>query len=464
MTIAKWMTTGRVLVIVFLIGLVLRIGYGVAVHRHELNATGNDFISLWDYDAIEHVTIAKAIMEGKGYIVDPSVDFTGKHPRVVGEPAVFKAPLYQYLLAAIFSISGFSFALFFPIQALLGAALSAVVAAIAIQAFNRPEVGLLAGLAAAAHPTLLNTASQPYNENLFFFLFFLVVWMFLRWMAAPTILSAVVIGVIAGLNTLTRESAILPFLALALFAIIYKWREDGSRTIAGAAVMVGAAALTIAPWTIHNYRKFGVILPVSSITGTSIGIGNNECVATGGWFVPYDGDIGCPSFDQRRTAVLNELPAYPSSIWNDRAYGIVGREYIAQHPVDYIRMSFRRAWTTFMPIHPRQGLTGMKALMVLGYFILVVAVGLIVAIVSSVKGLTRDAKALVWITLASYIPLVVIYVSADGRYRVGIDLLLGCFAAYGYALLISRIRNVLIQRDARSLSLGSQTSTPLAEG
>src|SRR6185503_12965031 len=101
------MAIRRVFVIVFLVAVTLRIGYGVAGYRHVLGTTRADFIALWDYDAIEHVLIAKAIMEGKGYIVDPDADLRNKHVRIIGGPALFKAPLYQYLLAAIFSVSGF---------------------------------------------------------------------------------------------------------------------------------------------------------------------------------------------------------------------------------------------------------------------------------------------------------------------------------------------------------------------
>ncbi len=425
-------------VLVFVLGFALRIGYGVAAFRHDLGATGASFIALWDYDAIEHVAIAKAIMEGKGYIVDPDVDFTNKHPRVIGEPALFKAPLYEYFLAAIFSLSEFSFALFFPIQALLGGGLCVLTADIAIRAFKTPQAGWFAGLAAAAHPTLVNTASQPYNENLFFFLFFLFIWMFLRWMASPSWSNAALVGIIAGLDTLTRETAMMPLLLMALFAVFYRWRERRLTGVGGGALMVAGLVLVVAPWTIHNYRKFGLILPVSSIAGTSIGIGNNECVAAGGLFVPYDGDISCPSLDVRRTAVRAQFPSYPPSAWNDRAYGIVGREYVLHHPAEYLSLTFRRAWTTFLPIHPRQGLGGIKKLLVIGYFLLVIVTGFIFVVVTGLKGMTSEAKLLLLVALASYLPLALIYVSADMRYRIGIDLILGCFAAYGYSLLATR--------------------------
>src|SRR5258705_800481 len=288
MPISKHMKTRQVIVIVFLVAVALRLAYGAAVYRHVLSASGPSFVALWDFDAIEHVLIAKALMEGKGYIVDSEADLTGKHPRIIGGPALFKAPLYQYLLAGVFSISGFSFTLFFPLQALLGGGLSLLVAKIAMSAFQNPLTALLAGLAAAAHPVLINTAAQPYNENFFFFLFFLTIWLFFWWMAAPSWKRAILFGVTAGLATLTRESVVLPFAIMTVLGVLYSWREARTFAIGNGLAMIAAFIVTIAPWTLHNYRQFGVVLPVSSIAGSSLGIGNNECVAVGSLVTSFD--------------------------------------------------------------------------------------------------------------------------------------------------------------------------------
>jgi 4-amino-4-deoxy-L-arabinose transferase-like glycosyltransferase len=390
-------------------------------------------------------------MEGKGYIVDSDADLTDKHPRIIGEPALFKAPLYQYLLAGIFSISGLSFVLFFPLQSLLGGALSVLVAKIGIRTFSEDtRVGLFAGLAAAGHPVLVNTAAQPYNETVFFFLFFLSIWLFLSWLASPSWWRAVVFGLTAGLTILTRESMVLPFAIMTLLGVFYRWRQGRSQAIGGG-LMVAAAIMTVAPWTLHNYRQFGVVLPVSSISGTSIGIGNNECVTAGSLFTPFDGDIACIPLNAKREALLREMPREPKTVWNDRAYGRLGQDFIIQHPGDYLRLSFRRAWTTFLPYHPRQGLSGVKALIVVLYFIVVIVMGLVSMLFSIFKGQTREARVLMWVALTTYVPLVAIYVSADLRYRVGTDLLLACFAGWGYTVLVPHILR-RFQSDAGSVT------------
>jgi hypothetical protein len=414
----------------------LRLGYGIAGYRHVLNKTGAGFIALWDNDGLEHILISKAILEGKGYIVDSNFDPRGKTVRFPGSPALFKAPLYQYFLAGIFSLSGFSFALFFPIQALLGSAASVLVAKIAMRAFEgSTKVGLLAGIAAAAHPVLVNTASQPYNENLFFFLFFLSLWMFLKWMDSFSWSYAVACGVCVGLTTLTRESMVAPFIAMVGFGIFKSWRERRRIAVVGAAVMTVAAGLIVAPWTLNSYYRYGIFVPVSSISGTSLGMGNNECVAVGNVFVPYDGEDGCATLDARRHALLKNMPAQPKAFWDDRAYAQLGRSFISQHTLDYLRLCFRRSWTTFLPYHPRQPIATSKKMILVIYFVLVVALGLLSIVFS--KPFSDTAKLLLWVAGATFLPLAAIYVSADLRYRVGIDLILGCFAAHAYATSMS---------------------------
>ena len=420
-----------VLIFVFLVAVVVRVGYGVAHYGRELSLTGDQFIQLWDHDALEHVLIAKAIMDGDGYTVDAGQDLTGKHPRFVGESALFKAPLYQYFLAAIFSISGFSFLLFFPLQALLGGGISVVISKIAMHVFSAPRIGLYAGVAAAVHPVLVNTASQPYNENLFFFLFFLTVLLFLDYLRSPTLRRAVIVGVLAGLTTLTRESMLAPFLVMVGIGVLQNWRVAGSLPVRKAFLMLTAFLITIVPWTVHNYLQVGLFVPVSSISGTSLGMANNECVV-GGLNEPFDAEGACRSLDARRYALLKEMPSQPSAVWDDRAYAQLGREFVLHHPLDYMSLCFRRAWTTFLPYHPRQDLGSTIKLGLTIYFVLVVLVGLASVIILVKRGLTPSGKVLLWVALATYAPLVLVYVSTDLRYRVGIDLLLGCFAASTY--------------------------------
>ena len=147
----------RLFLILLILGFGLRLAYGVARYRGEIvSLSGPAFITSWNHDGLEHVLIAKALLSGEGYIVDDFPLPAAKHIRYRGQEALFKAPLYQFFLAGVFAISGFSFKLFFPLQALFGGLTSGLLALVAWETFRDSTTALLAGIAAAAHWRLGN--------------------------------------------------------------------------------------------------------------------------------------------------------------------------------------------------------------------------------------------------------------------------------------------------------------------
>jgi hypothetical protein len=115
-------------------------------------------------------------------------------------------------------------------------------------------------------------------------------------------------------------------------------------------------------------------------------------------------------------------------VQNDRRDLKAGLEFILQHPVSYLELCWRRAWTTFLPFHPRAspGL-GQRASLVL-YWGAVVVAGVIGIAREVAKGLDARTGLLVALAVASMVPLVLVFTSHDHRFQVGADLLIGCFA------------------------------------
>jgi 4-amino-4-deoxy-L-arabinose transferase-like glycosyltransferase len=119
-----------------------------------------------------------------------------------------------------------------------------------------------------------------------------------RTMAArrPTV-TALAAGVLFGLLALTRPT----FLATAPLAVGFFFLLPGARfarALRTAAAFTVACVLTIAPWTIANYRAYGHIVVVSGGFWDTLWKGNNE-LADGG---PDD-----------------RLLSWDSQIWKDRA-------------------------------------------------------------------------------------------------------------------------------------------------
>ena len=145
-----WRSKTALFFAILLIGCALRLGNGVARYQDSFSRTGADFITLWQSDALEHVLIAKSLIEDGAYRVGHSPpELEGRYARWGDSDALFKAPLYQYFLAAVFAVSGFSFALFLPLQALIGGIASGFAALAALELFHRWRIAAFSGLAAA---------------------------------------------------------------------------------------------------------------------------------------------------------------------------------------------------------------------------------------------------------------------------------------------------------------------------
>ena len=414
----------RICFFVFCLTVALTAGRGLVRFHHVLGVTGQRFIDLNHDDALTHVKIAQRILDGQGYTL-PASNQGGSQEE--SEPAFVKAPGYSYFLAGLFRITGFCFS-FFPLQCLIGGCLSVLVVLISAETFGDPLAALFAGVGAAAHPVLINTASQLYNENIYFCLFFLCIWVYLRWHRAPSPGLALVCGCVAGVTALIRESMLVPFAVLILWTVVSAWRKSRVAALGPAIAMAAGLTAIVIPWTIRNYLVTGELVPISMASLSAVSVGNNSCVAAGGWGTPFYGDDPCPSLDAQRATLLASWNKGTQVVYRSRANSVLGWRYILGHPGEYLKLSARRAWTVFDPWHPRQYLRGWGKWAMLLYFLVFVATGIVGAVWLAMRGAPFQAKTLYALLLASYAPLAAVYVTHDHRYAVGVHLLLGCFA------------------------------------
>jgi hypothetical protein len=424
--------------ILLIAGFGLRIGYGVVRYRSDLfHLSGESFIATWDFDALEHVLIAKALLSGKGYVVDDSPIPPGKLVRFVGQDAVFKAPLYQFLLAGIFAISGFSFLLFFPLQALLGGLLSGFVGLITLETFRQPRAAWFAGFIAAAHPVLVNTASEPYNENLFFFLFVAAIWAFLVWVRTRAIRWVILAGVLVGFCTLTRESGLSLLLAMGGVGIFAAPRNPKSWL--GCALLAVTTVAVVAPWTVRNYLRFGALVPVASMVGQDLLVGNNECTASESFLTPYWAEGPCLPLNERRRQLEDLSPAsrVPAVVRQDRISAHIAFAYIREHPTAYIKLALRRLWTTLLPYDPRGNQRLHNRIAFILYWLAIFPAG-IAGMTVGLRRMDAQKTLLAFLIGLNLMSIMAVIYWSDLRFRVGIDLLLGCFAAWYYTEVLWR--------------------------
>jgi hypothetical protein len=254
-------------------------------------------------------------------LLEPRCSLTGDEPswieigRRIGRPAVafsplrsdlvFYPPVYPYFVGALFRAFGTMRAVLWA-QVVLGALLVPVVGRVGALAFGR-RVGVLAAAVTAFYPELLWYPAHYWSETVYLLLLWGAIERTLAADARGSRGAAAVAGLLWGLATLTRE------LSLYLVPIVGLWllrprpgdagarvRPDGLRPPAGgvarAALLVLAAALTVAPWTIRNAIVFRAFIPVSTMGGLNLWQGNTtlthlqiyEVLATKGGPVEQD--------------------------------------------------------------------------------------------------------------------------------------------------------------------------------
>jgi 4-amino-4-deoxy-L-arabinose transferase-like glycosyltransferase len=139
------------------------------------------------------------------------------------------------------------------------------------------RTGLIAAALGALHPTLVGFSHYILSETLFLVVSLPALWLLLRqlrdWAGRRTLLELAGIGVCAGLAALTREVGLVLLGALAI-GCAWVRRAEPRRATLSFALVLGAAALVIAPWSLHLQRTTGDFALVSRTTWMNLYLGN----------------------------------------------------------------------------------------------------------------------------------------------------------------------------------------------
>ena len=183
----------------------------------------------------------------------------------------------------------------------------------------------------------------------------------------------------------------------------------------------------------RNYVRMGDVVPVASIVGSSLLQGNNECVARESVLTPFWGEGPCRATDAKRAALLARLkPTVAATVVSqDRVAGQVALDFILNNPAAYLKLCVRRLWTGLLPYNPRADQKFIQRTAFTIFWLAIVPVGLLGTALHLVL-MPRRAVLLALLTAVNLAALVAVLITPDQRYRAGIDLLLGCFAGWGY--------------------------------
>lgn len=303
---------GWILVAVFFLALILRLA-------HLWQLRDSPFSSLLIGDALQYHQWAQRIAAGDWW----------------GGGVFYQAPLYPYVLAALYVTAGPSIAVVKIAQAILGSLACVLIALAGVRLFGR-RAGLLAGglLAIYGPAMFFDGLVQKSTLDLF------VLSGFLLWVALlgqrVTIQRAIGAGICLGCLGLTRENT------LVLLPVILAWLWSRQHSFRPLIALTLAMFVVLAPVTLRNYALSGELHLTTAQLGPNLYIGNSDRAT--GIYVPLRSGSGNAASEQQdatdiaQDALGRQLsPGDVSRYWQQRAL-----TWIEANPAAWVRLTAKK--------------------------------------------------------------------------------------------------------------------------
>mgnify|MGYP000167319205 CR=1 FL=1 len=215
-----------------------------------------------DYDKI-----ALNLLNGNGYRFSPDTAET-----------LMREPGYPFLLAATFSIFGYSLAAARLLNLFLVTGMAWLLILV-VRAFTQDRLVCAAAVVLfLAHPGMVIAEARGGFEPLYAFCLVLFVWWLIRARSSQQKVDYFCAGICLGLGTLVRSSLIaFPIFALAWLLL----RPDTDRKRRTIVVEILALSLgmclVILPWMVRNYLVVHAVVPTATISGIAAHVGEYVC-------------------------------------------------------------------------------------------------------------------------------------------------------------------------------------------
>lgn len=413
------------------VGLILLVALGVRVAVVESASHFHPETDALDYD--RH---AVALVTDHRFA--PPLIVVGGGPK-----SAFRPPLFPLTLAGVYELSGTANAdrrweagLWF--ETVLGTLVVGLTMLLAWLTVGE-LVAVIAGAIGAVFPPLLLAGASLMSENLFVALELGAVCALLWRGRSPHSLRWVLLaGALVGLAALTRPNGLA--LLAPLGVAVWTGRPRISRkALLAPALLVMAAVLTIAPWTVRNAIVMDSFVPISTQAGFGVAgqyapeVQNGHPPAI--WRPPYE----FPAF---RSMFLHKPPVGEVEV--DRRLRAAARRYVVDHPISPVRVAF---WSTTRVLafdgvaRERYYARAIGASTRLGEvsvyaFLLLLPFSLAGAFTAAARRVPR------WIWLVPVTVLLsVIFVNGYTRYRAPMDPYFVLLAACALSVLVTRWRD-----------------------
>ena len=313
---ARW-TTGerRLLAEAFLAALIL--GLGVLLHF------GRRGLSDLVYDEKSYSHLAISLWQRHVY------DDT------------YRAPGYPFFVALVYGIFGLRPVAVFALHGLLFLAQLWLTFRLALRITRHRGQALLTLWLCALWPPFYEAIPILYTEVFFAVQLGLSLWLLYQAMDRSSWRWGAAAGVALGLAVLTK-AVLLPFVGLAFLLLLGRRFRQRAAFSRGAALVLGAV-LVLGPWTYHNYRITGAVVPVSTGGGFNFWQGN--------WPGMYEHPWKWNDFP----APLDSLVAGKGEVEKDKILFDAGLGYVKENPLrgaGLLARKFGILWLGGLGINP----------------------------------------------------------------------------------------------------------------
>jgi 4-amino-4-deoxy-L-arabinose transferase-like glycosyltransferase len=324
------------------------------------------------------------------------------------------APVYPAFLAASYKLFGTVFLPVRMIQVIIDSFTCVLIYHIALMLFRRGRVGVISGLIASFHPSLIGSTTFVLTETLYAFLLTVSVLLLVKAAKSAKIRAYCLAGAALGIATLCRPTSML-FPLFLLAGAVFPLRSR--IRIAGVVALALTLLVVIMPWTVRNFIVFEEFIPVAIGGGGNLWIGS---------YIPWDGDFRYQDLSDKR-----KIEEGYSPLEADRRLWEEGIKNIKNNPAGYLKLcvkKFGRFW--FGIPGSKEVLKGMAVVLKLlyaGHFILLAffVVGVKRAFSELNPGIT------ILFLMIFYFTLTHVVLFAIPRYRIPIMPLVIVFSAVG---------------------------------
>ena len=271
-SLIAWWSRARIsLFWISAVAFALRLAYILLAHTYRFKPDENDFGFGYEMGRIGH-----AIATRRGF-ADPFGPATGA--------TAWEPPLYPYLIAAVFKVSGIythlSAFILLTINSIFSTLTCLAIFMIGRKCFSE-KVAVWSAWGWALLPTVMYWSTRwVWETSMAAFLLAVIFWMALELESLDGVMPWIAFGLLWGVAVLTNTSLVTFLPASGLWPWYRRWRT-GKRSLLG----VGLAAIffiaAIAPWVVRNYETFDKFIFIRSNFGAELRLGNGPG-ADGTW-------------------------------------------------------------------------------------------------------------------------------------------------------------------------------------